>query len=103
MTPTWTQETASSDITSLYPYVTKYALYPQGHPRIVASDYGNIGEYFGIAKATISPHRGLLHPWCTPELDQAVITKIHEVLQFDQPIKYDLVKRERGWGSARNT
>jgi hypothetical protein len=50
------------DFTSLYPWVNKYCQYPVGHPTIITKGFGNIGEYFGIAKVKILPPRGLYHP-----------------------------------------
>ncbi|GBN93226.1 hypothetical protein AVEN_210737-1 [Araneus ventricosus] len=50
------------NLTSLYPYVNKYCSYPTGHPEIITSNFGDISEYFGIAKCSILPPRGLYHP-----------------------------------------
>ena len=52
------------DVTSLYPWVNKYALYPTGHPTIITTfaDDKDLGDYFGIVKLTILPPRGLYHP-----------------------------------------
>ena len=50
------------DFTSLYPWTNKYCRYPVGHPEIITQDFGNIKEYFGIAKVKILPPRGLYHP-----------------------------------------
>ncbi|XP_078699560.1 uncharacterized protein LOC144926542 [Branchiostoma floridae x Branchiostoma belcheri] len=50
------------DVTSLYPYVNKYALYPVGHPKVIVDDFEDIQSYFGLAKCKILPPRGLYHP-----------------------------------------
>ena len=50
------------DVCSLYPSVNKYAIYPIKEPTIVTSDFGNIEQYFGIAKIKILPPRNLYHP-----------------------------------------
>ena len=52
------------DVTSLYPWVNKYALYPTGHPSIITqfADDTDLQEYFGLVKLTIRPPRGLYHP-----------------------------------------
>ena len=50
------------DFTSLYPYVNKNKKYPKGHPEIITSDFLTIDQYFGIAKVSILPPRGLYHP-----------------------------------------
>ncbi|GBO14426.1 hypothetical protein AVEN_176725-1 [Araneus ventricosus] len=50
------------DFTSLYQYVNKYCSYPTGHPEIITNNFGDISEYFGIAKCSILPPRGLYHP-----------------------------------------
>ncbi|KAL5018916.1 hypothetical protein ScPMuIL_004638, partial [Solemya velum] len=43
------------DFTSLYPWVNKYAKYPLGHPEILTSDFGDLNDYFGIARVKILP------------------------------------------------
>ena len=50
------------DFTSLYPRVNKYCQYPVGHPTIITKNFGNIKDYFGIAKVKILPPRGLYRP-----------------------------------------
>ena len=50
------------DFTSLYPWVNKYCRYPVGHPTVIKKDFGDIKDYFGIAKVRILPPRGLYHP-----------------------------------------
>ena len=50
------------DFTSLYPWVNKYCRYPVGHPTVITKDFGDIKDYFGIAKVKILPPRGLYHP-----------------------------------------
>ena len=52
------------DVTSLYPWVNKYALYPTGHPSIITqfADDKDLGDYFGLVKLTVLPPRGLYHP-----------------------------------------
>ena len=52
------------DVTSLYPWVNKYALYPTGHPTVITTfaDDRDLGDYFGVVKLTILPPRGLYHP-----------------------------------------
>ena len=49
-------------IFSLYPYVNKYSRYPEGHPNIITWNFGDIRDYFGIAKVKILAPRGLYHP-----------------------------------------
>ena len=52
------------DVTSLYPWVNKYALYPTGHPHVITTfdDPTDLKDYFGVIKLTILPPRGLYHP-----------------------------------------
>ena len=50
------------DFTSLYPSVNKYCGYPVGHPTVITKDFGDIKDYFDIAKVRILPPRGLYHP-----------------------------------------
>lgn len=50
------------DFCSLYPSVNKYAEYPIKEPVILTKDFGDIRDYFGIAKIKILPPRGLYHP-----------------------------------------
>ena len=51
------------DVTSLYPWVNKYATYPVSHPNIITGViHVDISQYFGLAKVTISPPFGLFHP-----------------------------------------
>ena len=50
------------DVASLYPYIMKIALYMLFHPEIITSNFGDISEYFGIAKVKVAPPRGLYHP-----------------------------------------
>ena len=50
------------DFTSLYPWVNKYCRYPLSHPTVITKDFGDIKDYFGIAKVRILPPRGLNHP-----------------------------------------
>ena len=51
------------DVTSLYPWVNKYAEYPIGHPEIITNpENQDITSYFGIAKVTIIPPFQLFHP-----------------------------------------
>ena len=45
------------DVTSLYPWVSKYGEYPVGHP-----EDQNISKYFGIAHVDILPPFNLYHP-----------------------------------------
>ena len=58
------QETIrSQDVTSLYPWVNRYALYPVGHPIILTDiQHVDISQYFGLCKVTVIPPRGLFHP-----------------------------------------
>ena len=46
----------------MYPSVNKYGRYPVGHPEIITSEFKDISEYFGIAKAKILPPKRLYHP-----------------------------------------
>ena len=41
------------DFTSLYPWVNKYCQYTVGHPTVITKDFGDIKDYFGIAKVRI--------------------------------------------------
>ena len=51
------------DVTSLYPWVNKTAIYPVGHPEIITNPtHLDIGRYFGIALVDILPPPGLFHP-----------------------------------------
>ena len=51
------------DVTSLYPWVNKYAEYAVSHPKIITDvDHTDISQYFGLAKVTILPPENLLHP-----------------------------------------
>ena len=51
-----------ADVTSLYPYVNKYAVYPVGHPEFVLSDFKNISGYFGVVKCTVEAPDNLHFP-----------------------------------------
>ena len=52
-----------SDITSLYPWVNKYAIYPVGEPDIIYQPQNqNIFDYFGEALVDILPPERLFHP-----------------------------------------
>ena len=51
------------DVTSLYPWVNKTAMYPVGHPDIKYEPEDQcLSSYFGIALVRIRPPRGLFHP-----------------------------------------
>ena len=51
------------DVTSLYPWVNKTALYPVGHPEIITNpSHCNLDRYFGIAHVDILPPPGLFRP-----------------------------------------
>lgn len=51
------------DFTSLYPWVNKNGKYPVGHPEIIFQpETTNIACYFGLARVSILPPRGLYHP-----------------------------------------
>ena len=51
------------DVTSLYPWVNKTAIYPVGHPEIITNPlHLDMGRYFGIAHVDILPPLGLFHP-----------------------------------------
>ena len=52
------------DVTSLYLWVNKYCSYPTGHPMVITQfdDSTDLGDYFGLAKVTVLPPRGLYHP-----------------------------------------
>lgn len=51
------------DYTSLYPWLNKCCHYRLGHPVIYCSPEGtDLSPYFGLAKVTILPLRGLFHP-----------------------------------------
>ena len=51
------------DVTSLYPWVNKYGIYPIQHPRVISNvDHVDVSQYFGLAKVTVQPPYGLYHP-----------------------------------------
>ena len=51
------------DVTSLYPWVNKTAVYPIGHPDIITNPgHLDMGQYFGLAHVDILPPPGLFHP-----------------------------------------
>ena len=51
------------DVTSLYPWVNKYGLYPTRHPTIITNvEHTDVSAYFGLAKVTVLPPYGLYHP-----------------------------------------
>jgi len=51
------------DITSLYPWVNKNALYPVGHPTFIdAPGHTSISPYFGFVKCQVLPPYQLYHP-----------------------------------------
>ena len=51
------------DVTSLYPWVSKYGVYPIGHPQIIKDiRHTDISQFFGMAKVTILPPYDLYHP-----------------------------------------
>ena len=51
------------DVTSLYPYVNKNAVYPIGHPTIFTNPRDqDITNYFGIALVDVLPPHNLFHP-----------------------------------------
>ena len=51
------------DVTSLYPWVNKYAEYPVGHLEIHTNvAHTDITQYFGVAKVTLLPPYNLFHP-----------------------------------------
>ena len=50
------------DFCSLYPYVYKYARYPVKEPKILTHNFGDISQYFGMAKLKVLPPKGLYHP-----------------------------------------
>ena len=112
------------DYTSLYPSVqygehrgiteetyntTKLLYYPTGHPTIINDNFGDINEYFGVAKCDVECPQDLYLPilpekkngklmfdltkktgtWTTIELQKAVelgykITKIYQIAHFEQ-------------------
>ena len=46
------------DYTSLYPFVQKYGIYPEGHPTVITENFSN-KKYFGLIKCKIIPPRKL--------------------------------------------
>ena len=51
------------DVTSLYPWLNKTAIYPVGHPEIITNPpHLEIERYFGITHVDILPPPGLFHP-----------------------------------------
>lgn len=51
------------DVTSLYPWVNKYATYPVKHPQILTGiTHTDITSYFELAQVTILPPHELYHP-----------------------------------------
>jgi hypothetical protein len=52
-----------ADITSLYPTVLKYDVFPVGFPEIILNpDTTDIAGYFGLIYCRVRPPRGLYHP-----------------------------------------
>ena len=49
------------DYTSLYPFVQKYGIYPEGHTTVITENFSN-KKYFGLIKCKIIPPRKLYHP-----------------------------------------
>jgi hypothetical protein len=56
------EKTQYYDFTSLYPWKNKYCRYPLGHRTIITSDFGDMSDYFGLAKIKVLPPRKLYHP-----------------------------------------
>jgi len=56
------QEIRYVDVASLYPYIMKICRYMLYHPEIITSNFGDISEYFGVAKVKMLAPRGLYHP-----------------------------------------
>ena len=53
------------DLCSLYPYICKYGVLPQGHPTILSQeniDKDNIEQYCGLIKCKVLPPTNLYHP-----------------------------------------
>ena len=51
------------DVTSLYPFVQKYGVFPTGHPTIITEQFDySINKYFGIIKCTLLPPKNLYLP-----------------------------------------
>ena len=50
------------DVTSLYPWVNKNAVYPLDHPDIITQPRPCLDDYFGLAKVDILPPLELFHP-----------------------------------------
>ena len=52
------------DVTSLYPWVNKYCIYPVGHPVVITqfADPTDLADFFGVMKVTMLPPRSLYHP-----------------------------------------
>ncbi|XP_052681401.1 uncharacterized protein LOC128162281 [Crassostrea angulata] len=50
------------DVCSLYPFVLKYKPFPMGHPEIIAENFEEISNYFGLIQCQVLPPRGLYHP-----------------------------------------
>ena len=51
------------DVTSEYPYVLKFKEYPIGHPKVITENFDStLSSYFGFAKCSILPPRGLHIP-----------------------------------------
>ena len=64
------------DFTSLYPSVNSQGVYPVGHPLIIlTASFMKLrqGEYFGVAKATILPPRGLFHAILQAKINDKLI------------------------------
>lgn len=49
-------------LTGLYPFVNKYSHYPLKEPEIITKNFGDIENYFGIAKVKVLPPRELYFP-----------------------------------------
>lgn len=57
------EEIRYEDITSLYPFVNYTSRYPIGHPRLFTTiNHTDVSCFFGIAKVTVIPPRGLYFP-----------------------------------------
>ena len=51
------------DVRSMYPEAMKTAIYPEGHPDIIVSNFQeDVTEYFGLIKLRVLPPRDLYHP-----------------------------------------
>jgi hypothetical protein len=67
------EEICYYDITSLYPFICKYGVFPLGHPRLITKDFQDVSKYFGLIKAKVLPPRELYHPVLPVRLEAKLV------------------------------